>query len=339
MANNGNPPIDHYRYLNAKHAKPVLLLMLKHADLPDTIALRLRDNLSNFIESAENQTEINVEINRQYSIMITKPAPDIDAEGNANPREARGPDQHVEDSEQSDDDSAAPHVQRQAGRALKNTRPGNVPLVHNAHGLPLFYKDRLEQANPHDEHRTHPVLLLRTLRHLLNKPPDHQGIAEIENITNLAALNQAAIVDYLNQAGLVTATLNRLDEVLKCNNNITEYVILVFEAYKHRDEERLTWSTTDTGKCLALLIRDMGLICPFNADGTNIHLGTACREWTPTDTHRDFNSYFRNNLARQICPILVGQQRAIRDLRFVTAITVEKTQHRRPKRGRQNNSL
>ena len=214
-----------------------------------------------------------------------------------------------------------------------------MPLPHNAHGLPLFYKDRLEQANPHDEHRTHPVLLLRTLRHLLNKPPDNQGIAEIENITNLAALNPAAIVDYLRQARLVTTTQNRLDEVLKCNNNITEYVILVFDAYKHRDKERLTWSTTDTGKCLALLIRDMGLICPFNADGTNIHLGTACREWHPTDTHRDFESYFHHNLARQICPILAGQQRALRDLRFVTAITVEKTQHRRPKRGRQNNSL
>ena len=64
MANNGNPPIDHYRYLNAKHAKPVLLLMLKHADLPDNIALRLRDNLSNFIDSPQDQTEINVEINR-----------------------------------------------------------------------------------------------------------------------------------------------------------------------------------------------------------------------------------------------------------------------------------
>ena len=338
MANNGNPPIHHYLYLNAEHSKPVLLLMLKHAELPDTISLRLRDNLSNFIESAENQTEINVEINRQYSIMITQLAPDSDAEENANPHEARGAGQHGEDNEhQSDDDSAAPHVQRQAGRALKNTRPGNVPLVHNAHGLPLFYQNRLEQANPHDEHRTHPVLLLRTLRHLLNKPPDHQGIAEIENITNLAALNPAAIVDYLGQARLVTTTQNRLDEVLKCNNNITEYVILVFEAYKHRDEERLTWSTTDNGKCLALLIRDMGLICPFNADGTNIHLGTACREWHPTDTHRDFESYFHHNLARQICPILAGQKRALRDLRFVTAITVEHP--RRPKRRRQNNSL
>lgn len=162
---------------------------------------------------------------------------------------------------------------------------------------------------------------------------------EIENITNLAALNPTAIVNHLRQARLVTTTQNRLDEVLKYNNNITEYVILVFDVYKHRDEERLTWSTTDTGKCLALLIRDMGVICPFNADGTNIHLGTACREWTPTATHRDSNSYFRNNLARQICPILVGQQRAIRDLRFVTTITVKKTQHRRTKRGRHNNSL
>ena len=63
MANNGNPPIDHYRYLNAKHAKPVLLLMLKHADLPDTTAMRLRDNLLNFIDSPQDQTEINVEIN------------------------------------------------------------------------------------------------------------------------------------------------------------------------------------------------------------------------------------------------------------------------------------
>ena len=121
MANNGNPPVDHFRYLNANHAKPVLLLMLKHAELPDTTALRLRDNLSNFIESAENQTEINVKINRQYSIMITQPAPDIDAEENANPHEARAS-QHGEDSKQSDDDSAAPHLQRQAGRALKNTR-------------------------------------------------------------------------------------------------------------------------------------------------------------------------------------------------------------------------
>ena len=63
MANNGNPPIDHYLYLNAKHAKPVLLLMLKRADLPDTTTMRLRDNLLNFIDSPQDQTEINVEIN------------------------------------------------------------------------------------------------------------------------------------------------------------------------------------------------------------------------------------------------------------------------------------
>ena len=55
MANNGNPPIDHYRYLNAKHIKPVLLLMLKHADLPDTVTMRLRDNLLNFIDSPQDQ--------------------------------------------------------------------------------------------------------------------------------------------------------------------------------------------------------------------------------------------------------------------------------------------
>ena len=63
MANNGNPPIDHYRYLNAKHAKPVLLLMLKHADLPDATAMRLRDNLLNFIDSPQDQRDINDEIN------------------------------------------------------------------------------------------------------------------------------------------------------------------------------------------------------------------------------------------------------------------------------------
>ena len=118
----------------------------------------------------------------------------------------------------------------------------------------MFYQERLELANAADEHRTHPVHLLRLLRHLLEIRPDNQGIAEIKNITNLAALNPAAIVDYLQKARLVTTTQNRLDKVLKCNNNITEYVILVFDAYKHRDEERLTWSTTDTGKCLALLI-------------------------------------------------------------------------------------
>ena len=99
MANNGNPPIDHYRYLNAKHAKPVLLLMLKQANLPDTTPMRLRDNLLNFIDSPHHRREINDKISQQYGIMINQPAPDINAEENANPHEARGAGQHGEDSE------------------------------------------------------------------------------------------------------------------------------------------------------------------------------------------------------------------------------------------------
>ena len=104
-----------------------------------------------------------------------------------------------------------------------------------------------------------------------------------------------------------------------------EYVILVFDAYKHTSKERLTWSTTGKGKCIALLICDMGLICPFNANHYNIHLRTACREWTPTDTHGNWIHYFHKNLARHI------------DLRFVTVITVEKAKPRPTKRSRRYN--
>ena len=151
MANNRNPPIHHYRYLDAEYAKPVLLLILKRGDLPDLTTKRLRDNLLNSIDSPQDRRDINDEINQQYGIMINQPAPNSDPEDNSNPPAARRGGQHGEDDEhQSNNDSKAPHRERQAGLVTKNTRPGIISLPFNSQGLPLFYQERLKLANAAD---------------------------------------------------------------------------------------------------------------------------------------------------------------------------------------------
>ena len=52
-----NAPVDHFKYLDAKQAKPVLLLMLEHATLPDLTTMRLHDNLWNFISQGHQQID------------------------------------------------------------------------------------------------------------------------------------------------------------------------------------------------------------------------------------------------------------------------------------------
>ena len=73
----------HFMYLDAKHAKSTLALMLKYDVLPELMTMNLHNNLWNFIHS-NNHKDINDLVKQQYGIMINKPASDSNTEPDSN---------------------------------------------------------------------------------------------------------------------------------------------------------------------------------------------------------------------------------------------------------------
>ena len=211
---------------------------------------------------------------------------------------------------------------QQTRGVTKNTRPGNSPRDPTWPALPQGIRNKLRLAHADDGHRRHVELAIRTLLDLAGLPADHQAISQIPNISNLQDLLPVHITEYLTGKGLVITLRNDFRQVLRCETDTPPLSLLVFTAHEHNMEPTLTWSTGDQGTVVMLLIRDMGLLCPFIQNGQNIHLGYECYQWAPTVRHVSFANYFQYRLTPLVCPVYVGANRGIRTLEFQTAITV-----------------
>ena len=86
-------------------------------------------------------------------------------------------------------------------------------------------------------------------------------VPQIPNISNLQDLIQVNITEYLTGNGLIITLCNNLRQDLRCETDTPPLSLLVFTTHEHDMEPALTWSTSNQGTVVMLLIRDMGIIC------------------------------------------------------------------------------